>query len=77
MAWWSRWTPRLATAWQPAIFLTLADMSQPMLEISLDESDYNAVQAGYRVHVVFDAYPDTTLSGEVVQVYPSLYCCQR
>ncbi len=53
-------------------FLTLADMSQPMLEINLDESDYNAVQPGYRVQVVFDAYPDTTLTGEVVQVYPSL-----
>ncbi len=53
-------------------FLTLADMSQPMLEINLDESDYNAVQPGYRVQVVFDAYPDNPLSGEVVQVYPSL-----
>ncbi len=27
--------------------ITLADMSAPMLEISLDESDYNAVQVGY------------------------------
>lgn len=53
-------------------FLSLADMSQPMLEINLDESDYNAVQPGYRVQVVFDAYPDNPLSGEVVQVYPSL-----
>jgi cobalt-zinc-cadmium efflux system membrane fusion protein len=52
--------------------ITLADMSQPMVEISLDEGDYNRVQAGYKVNIVFDATPQTTLTGEVVQVYPSL-----
>lgn len=52
--------------------ITLADISQPMLEISLDESDVTAVQVGYQVDATFDAYPDTSLSGEVVQVYPIL-----
>jgi HlyD family secretion protein len=53
-------------------FITLADMSQPLLEINLDESDYSAVQTGYQVNAVFDAFPDSVLTGEVVQVYPSL-----
>jgi HlyD family secretion protein len=53
-------------------FITLADMSAPMLQINMDESDYTAVQVGYKVSAVFDAYPGTTISGEVVQVYPSL-----
>jgi HlyD family secretion protein len=53
-------------------FITLADASAPMLQISLDESDYTAVQVGYKVKAVFDAYPNTTITGEVVQVYPTL-----
>jgi RND family efflux transporter MFP subunit len=53
-------------------FLTLADLSQPTLEIFLDETDLDKVGVGYEVDVVFDALPDETFSGTVVQVDPQL-----
>lgn len=55
------------------VFLTLADLSQPMLEIFLDETDMSSVGVGYEVEVVFDALPDETFTGRVVQVDPALY----
>jgi RND family efflux transporter MFP subunit len=55
------------------VFLTLADLSQPMLEIYLDESDLDKAGMGYEVDVVFDALPDETFTGEIVQVDPALY----
>jgi HlyD family secretion protein len=53
-------------------FITLADMDQPLLEIYLDETDLDKVAVGYEVEVVFDAYPDETFTGRVVEVDPSL-----
>ena len=53
-------------------FITLADLSQPVLELYLDESDLNTVGLGYEVEVVFDALPDDTFLGTVVQVDPQL-----
>lgn len=52
--------------------LTLADLSQPTLELFLDESDLNMVGAGYEVEVVFDALPDEVFAGTVIQVDPQL-----
>ena len=54
-------------------FLTLADLSQPMVEIFLDETDLDKVGVGYEVEVVFDALPDDTFNGTVVQIDPQLY----
>ena len=54
-------------------FLTLADLSQPMLEIYLDETDLDKVGVGYEVDVVFNALPDDTYTGQVIQVDPELY----
>lgn len=54
-------------------FLTLADLAQPMLEIYLDETDLDKAGLGYEVEVVFDALPDETFTGEIVQVDPALY----
>jgi multidrug efflux pump subunit AcrA (membrane-fusion protein) len=50
----------------------LADLSQPLLEIYLDETDLNMVAVGYEAEVVFDALPDDTYIGHVTQVNPSL-----
>lgn len=52
--------------------LTLGDVSQTMVEVYLDEADSVAVQVGERAEVIFDALPDTTFTGNVVQVDPSL-----
>lgn len=51
---------------------TLADLEQPVLEIFLDETDLDKVAAGYEVEAIFDAYPDLTFSGRVIDVDPSL-----
>jgi multidrug efflux pump subunit AcrA (membrane-fusion protein) len=56
--------------------VTLADLSQTYLEIFLDETDLGNVQNGFEVEVIFDALPDDTFSGTIVQVDPSLYTSQ-
>ncbi len=53
--------------------ITLANLSQPSLEVFLDESDWNNVRAGYEAEVTFDILPDTTFTGKVTQVDPGLY----
>ncbi|MFN2265307.1 MAG: HlyD family efflux transporter periplasmic adaptor subunit [Anaerolineales bacterium] len=52
--------------------LTLADVSQMMLEVFLDETDLASVHKGDRAEITFDAFPDSTFSGEVVQLDPEL-----
>jgi len=52
--------------------ITLADLERPVLEIFLDETDLDKVAVGYEVEVVFDAYPDLSFTGKVVEVDPSL-----
>ncbi|MEA3440942.1 MAG: efflux RND transporter periplasmic adaptor subunit [Chloroflexota bacterium] len=52
--------------------ITLADLEQPVLEIYLDETDLDKLAVGYEVEVVFDAYPNATFTGQVVEVDPSL-----
>jgi HlyD family secretion protein len=52
--------------------VTLADLSQPLVEFYLDETDLELIAVGYEVDVVFDALPDSTFSGHVVRVDPAL-----
>jgi HlyD family secretion protein len=52
--------------------ITLADLSQPLVEVSIDETDLLGVQTGMDAQVVFDALPDETFTGQVVQIDPSL-----
>lgn len=54
-------------------FITMADISQPYLEIFLDETDMGNIAVGYEVEVIFDALPDLVFTGQVIQVDPSLY----
>jgi HlyD family secretion protein len=53
--------------------ITVADLSQQYLEVFLDESDWTNVQVGYKTEVIFDILPDSTFTGEVIQVDPGLY----
>ncbi len=53
-------------------FITIADLSQPYLEVLLDETDLNNVGIGYQVSVTFDALPNQTFTGKVVAINPSL-----
>ena len=52
--------------------ITLADLSLPILQVYLDEIDIDKVAVGFEVDVIFDAIPDTTFTGKVIQVDPSL-----
>jgi len=55
-----------------APFITLADLSQPTLEIFLDETNLDKVAVGSEVQVVFSALPTEHFTGTVVQVDPHL-----
>ena len=57
-------------------FITLADLSQPHLEIFLDETDLGKIDLDYAVEVIFDALPDDVFKGVVIQVDPGLYTSQ-
>ncbi len=52
--------------------ITIADLAQPMLQVYLDETDFDKAIVGYAADVSFDAYPDDLFTGKVVQVDPSL-----
>lgn len=51
---------------------TIVDLSQYYLEIFLDETDFDKIDVGYEVEVIFDVYPDDVFTGEVVRVVPQL-----
>lgn len=52
--------------------LTLADLSQVVLDVYLDETDWAMVRVGHEVEVTFDAIPDQVFKGKVVRVSPQL-----
>ena len=51
-------------------FVTILDLYHPYLELYVDATDWEMVHKGYPVEVVFDSYPDLTLTGEVTYVDP-------
>jgi HlyD family secretion protein len=53
-------------------FITIADLSQPAVTVSVDETDIDKLKIGNKAEIVFDALPDRTFTGEVSQVNPSL-----
>ena len=59
------------------VFISLADLSQPYLEVFLDETDLDKIDIDYAVEVVFDALPDEVFEGTVIQVDPGLYSSQN
>lgn len=52
--------------------ITLADLSQPLLQVYLDEGDFGKVAVGLEAEVVFDSLPDSTYTGQLTAVNPSL-----
>ena len=52
--------------------VTLADLSEPLVEFYLDETDLELIAVGYEVEVMFDALPDMVFGGHVVRVDPVL-----
>lgn len=52
--------------------ITVADLAHPLLEVYLDETDLASVALGYEADIVFDAYPDDTFHGTVIEISPVL-----
>ncbi|MDH3943595.1 MAG: efflux RND transporter periplasmic adaptor subunit, partial [Anaerolineae bacterium] len=52
--------------------ITLADLSNPILQIYLDEADWDKVMLGYDAEIIFDALPDRMFSGTGGQIEPFL-----
>jgi HlyD family secretion protein len=55
-----------------ATFITLSDVSRPTIQVSVDENDIDKFQVGKAALVTFDALPDQSFTGKVVQVNPQL-----
>jgi HlyD family secretion protein len=52
--------------------ITIANLDQPLLEIYLDETDFDKLGLDYPVEIFFDAIPDSIFSGTIIQVDPVL-----
>lgn len=52
--------------------IRIGDLNSPYLEAYLDETDLDKVAVGYKAKIVFDAFPDDTFYGHVVEITPSL-----
>ncbi len=57
--------------------VALADLSDPQIEIWVDEVDLGSVVPGYEVEAVFDALPDDVFTAHVVRVEPELQSMQN
>jgi RND family efflux transporter MFP subunit len=55
-----------------SVLVTLASLSQPLLEVYVDETDMDKIAVGYEVEVELDALPDELYRGRVIQVDPTL-----
>jgi HlyD family secretion protein len=53
-------------------FITIADLSKPMIQVSVDEADMDKLAAGATAQVTFDALPEQVFSGTVTSVDPQL-----
>lgn len=53
--------------------ITLADLSTPMLELFIDQTDLDKIGVGYEVEVTFDALPDELFTGQITQIDPQLF----
>jgi HlyD family secretion protein len=52
--------------------LTLADLSESLICLWVEETDMSSIVVGNQVNVVFEAWPDDVFSGEIVRVDPLL-----
>jgi HlyD family secretion protein len=53
-------------------YITISDLSQSMVDISVDETDLSKLKIDGLCQVVFDALPDVTFTGKIVQIDPEL-----
>ena len=56
--------------------MTIADLSQSVLNIYMDALDFSNIKVGYTANVTFDALPNQTYTGKVTQISPQLVTIQ-
>ena len=56
-----------------ATTVTIADLSQPYIQVYLDAADWNTVKVGKDAEITFDSLPDSKFTGKVTGVDPGLY----
>ncbi len=54
------------------VFITIADLNNPSLQVSVDEADLQSFTVGCSADIVFDAIKDRVFDGVVTQVSPTL-----
>ena len=53
--------------------VTISDINQPyLIDVSLDETDWDKAKVGYAATVTFDLLPDENYPAKIIQVYPKL-----
>jgi HlyD family secretion protein len=52
--------------------IVMGDLSKLYVQTYVDQSDYQMFKVGNKANIVFDALPDQTFTGKVVQVDPAL-----
>lgn len=52
--------------------IRIADLSKPILEVFLDETDLDQLVVGYEVEVIFDAFDTEIFTGKVISITPEL-----
>ncbi|HEX2697847.1 MAG TPA: efflux RND transporter periplasmic adaptor subunit [Anaerolineales bacterium] len=55
-----------------SVIMVVADLSKLYLKTYVDESDYSMFKVGNEASIVFDALPDQTFTGKVIEVDPQL-----
>ena len=58
------------------VFTTIADLTQPELNIYMDALDYSNIKVGYTANVTFDALPNQVFTGKVSLISPQLVTIQ-
>jgi HlyD family secretion protein len=53
-------------------FITIADLSHPLVNFSVDEADMDKLALDQTANVVFDALPEQTFQGKVTRIDPAL-----
>lgn len=52
--------------------IRIADLSKPILEVYLDETDLDQLVVGYEAEVIFDAFDTSIFTGKVISITPEL-----
>ncbi len=52
--------------------ITMANLDQPLMQIYLDETDFDKLGLDYPVEIIFDALPNDIYNGTIIQVDPVL-----